>query len=136
MSPARGPFAGLFRLKLDALAFTQELEHRTANGEPMEEVPDASLVTNESEPLVDEQTRDGPVWHTHVLRSTKPPGTSPGRHAAENGTADAAGPSPCALSEHLLHSTNRPAADRRKGASVEPEIRESVGELPTRSQKK
>lgn len=59
--------------ELDPLAFAQQLEHRSANGAAMEEVLEPILVTNEAEPLVNEETCNRPSRHTYYPPATDGP---------------------------------------------------------------
>jgi hypothetical protein len=66
------PLGRFFLRELHALTLSQKLEDGSSNGAPMEEVLDPTLIADEPEPFVDEETRDGPGRHTRVLRSTNP----------------------------------------------------------------
>src|SRR3990172_5276091 len=66
--PGARTLAGILGRELHALALAQQLEHRAAHGAAMEEVLDPALVADESEPLVYQQSSDGPGRHTRVLR--------------------------------------------------------------------
>ena len=75
------PFARVLRRELHPLTLPQQLENRTADGAPVEEVLDPTFIPDETEPLVDEQARDGPGWHTSSDERT--PGQIPGALQAE-----------------------------------------------------
>ena len=59
---------GFFRSEFDALSFAEQLEYRASHGAAMEEVFDASFVSDEPEPLVDEEPCDSTGRHTRILR--------------------------------------------------------------------
>lgn len=68
--PGSRPLGRFLGRELDALALAKQLEDGAAYRAAMEEVLDPSLVPDETEPLVDEKSRDRPGRHTRVLRST------------------------------------------------------------------
>jgi hypothetical protein len=51
--------------EFDALSFTQQLEHRPPHGAAMEEMLSSSLIANEAEALIDEETCNRPGLHTY-----------------------------------------------------------------------
>jgi hypothetical protein len=51
--------------ELDALPFAQQLEHRPPNGAPMEEMLSSTLIANEAEAFIDEETCNRPGLHTY-----------------------------------------------------------------------
>jgi hypothetical protein len=53
--------------ELDPLTFTEKLEYRASNGAPVEEVLDATLVSNEPEALIDQESRDCAGRHARIL---------------------------------------------------------------------
>ncbi len=55
-------------LELDALSFAEQLEDRSADGAPVEEMLDPSFITNEPEAFVDEEPCNRAGGHTRVLR--------------------------------------------------------------------
>ena len=61
-------FRRLLGLELHALSFAQQFEHSAADRAAVKEVLDASFITDEPEPLVDEETCDSPGRHNPVLR--------------------------------------------------------------------
>ena len=75
------PFARVLGRELHPLTLPQQLENRTTDGAPVEEVLDSTFIPDETEPLVDEQARDGPGWHTSSDERT--PGQIPGALQAE-----------------------------------------------------
>src|SRR5256885_2046273 len=83
-----------FRSEFDTLAFAQQLEHRPANRAAMEEVFDAAFVSNEAEPLVNEEACDCPGWH---IRSPPfspggyPTGAQPVTGVCQNGRSSRRG---------------------------------------------
>src|SRR2546427_12021484 len=65
--------------ELDALTFTQQLEHRPPHRAAVEEMLDTALVADESEPFVDEEACDCPGRHTR-----SPPFRTPQGHPQGN----------------------------------------------------
>jgi hypothetical protein len=73
---------GFLGCEFDALAFSQQLEHRTTDRTAVKEVLDAAFVPDESETFVDQEASNCPGWHTPrpPFRTPRdiPRGTRPG----------------------------------------------------------
>jgi hypothetical protein len=76
------PLRGFLGCEFDALAFSQQLEHRATDRTAVKEVLDAALVSDESETFVDQEASNCPGWHTPrpPFRTPRdiPRGTRPG----------------------------------------------------------
>ena len=71
----------VFRSELDPLPFAQQLEYRTPDRTAMEKVFDAALISDKTEPFVDQEASDCPGWHNPKPSRSEPPGISQGNSA-------------------------------------------------------
>ena len=70
----------LFGRELYTLAFAEQLENRTADGAAVEEVFDTTFISDEPEPLVDEEASDRAVGHSRIPPMRAKPETISGAH--------------------------------------------------------
>jgi hypothetical protein len=84
------PLLGILRGELHTLAFAEQLEHCAPHRAAVEEMLDAAFVADESEALVDEQSRDCAVRHTQALRPD-PQGSSSSGDSAGSGDRERGG---------------------------------------------
>ena len=82
-----------FRVSLlfGALALAQQFENSAANRAAVKEMLDSTLISDEPETLVDEETCDSPGRHNPVLRLRVCLGQSPGAPVRQMRTHEAAG---------------------------------------------
>jgi hypothetical protein len=59
------PLGRILLGEFHALAFSQQLEHRTPHGATVEEMLSPTLIANKAEAFIDEETRNRPGLHTY-----------------------------------------------------------------------